>query len=156
VVAAILDKHLRDMAPAQAWPEEFHYGVDTYDVGVPGFATYYCTTAAPEFAAPGGPRTAVSAGLAGWPEEMIQLGADRGPGAMSLTRRGCWWPRRRWPIPDGPRPATTQSRSSVPRSTRCPAGPASGKRPRKSTRGGYWPGSGPRPPTSPTRSSLIT
>ncbi len=76
VVSTIHVKHLRDMAPAQAWPEEFHYGVDTYDVGVPGFATYYCTTAAPEFASPHGPRTAVSAGMAGWPEDMIDLGAD--------------------------------------------------------------------------------
>jgi phytoene dehydrogenase-like protein len=76
VVSTIHVKHLRDMAPASAWPEEFHYGVDTYDVGVPGFAAYYCTTAAPEFASPHGPRTAVSAGMAGWPEDMIQMGAD--------------------------------------------------------------------------------
>src|ERR1700722_4879721 len=76
VVSTIHVKHLGDMAPAQAWPEEFHYGVDTYDVGVPGFATYYATTAPPEFQAPGGPRTAVSAGLAGWPEDVIQMGAD--------------------------------------------------------------------------------
>ena len=76
VVSTIHIKHLRDMAPADAWPEEFHYGVDTYDVGVPGFAAYYCTTAAPEFASPHGPRTAVSAGMAGWPEDMIQMGAD--------------------------------------------------------------------------------
>jgi phytoene dehydrogenase-like protein len=87
VLSTIHAKHLRDMAPAGAWPEEFHYGIDTYDVGVPGFATYYCTTAAPEFAPPGagdaaGPpapatrRCAVSAGLAGWPEDMIRLGAD--------------------------------------------------------------------------------
>jgi len=76
VVSTIHAKHLRDMAPAEAWPEEFHYGIDTYDVGVPGFATYYCTTAPPEFASPHGPRSAVSAGLAGWPEDMIQLAAD--------------------------------------------------------------------------------
>lgn len=76
VVSTIHIKHLRDMAPAGAWPGEFHYGVDTYDVGVPGFATYYATAAAPEFASPHGPRSAVSAGLAGWPEDMIQLGAD--------------------------------------------------------------------------------
>jgi phytoene dehydrogenase-like protein len=76
VVSTIHVKHLRDMAPRDAWPEEFHYGVDTYDVGVPGFAAYYCTTAAPEFASPHGPRTAVSAGMAGWPEDMIQLSAD--------------------------------------------------------------------------------
>lgn len=76
VVSTIHAKHLRDMAPAAAWPEEFHYGIDTYDTGVPGFATYYCTTAAPAFASPHGPRSAVSAGLAGWPQDMIQLGAD--------------------------------------------------------------------------------
>jgi phytoene dehydrogenase-like protein len=76
VVSTIHIKHLRDMAPADAWPEEFHYGVDTYDVGVPGFAAYYATTAPPEFATAEGPRTAVSAGIAGWPEDMIQLGAD--------------------------------------------------------------------------------
>ena len=81
VVSTIHVKHLRDMAPADAWPAEFHYGVDTYDVGVPGFATYYATTAPPEFQtpdgqAPDGPRTAVSAGLAGWPEDVIQMGAD--------------------------------------------------------------------------------
>ncbi|MDR0343406.1 MAG: NAD(P)/FAD-dependent oxidoreductase [Nocardiopsaceae bacterium] len=76
VVSSVHVQHLRDMAPASAWPEEFHYGVDTYDVGVPGFATYYCTTAAPEFASPHGPRSAVSAGLAGWPEDVLQMGAD--------------------------------------------------------------------------------
>jgi phytoene dehydrogenase-like protein len=64
------------MAPADAWPEEFHYGIDTYDVGVPGFATYYCATAAPAFASLHGPRSAVSAGLAGWPEDMTAMGAD--------------------------------------------------------------------------------
>src|SRR6266568_4777398 len=53
--------HLRDMAPAEAWPEEFHYGIDTYDVGIPGFGVYLATTAPPVFEAPDGPVTAVSA-----------------------------------------------------------------------------------------------
>jgi len=88
VVSTIHAKHLRDMAPASAWPEEFHYGIDTYDVGVPGFATYYCTTAAPKFASPHGPRSAVSAGLAGWPEDMIQMGAD--------LRAGRFFPDPAW------------------------------------------------------------
>ncbi len=43
---------------------------------MPGFAAYYATTAPPEFQTPDGPRTAVSAGLAGWPEDVIQMGAD--------------------------------------------------------------------------------
>ena len=76
VVSTIHVKHLREMAPADAWPEDFHYGVDTYDVGVPGFASYYAAAAPPEFQAHDGPRTAVSAGLAGWPEDVIQMGAD--------------------------------------------------------------------------------
>jgi phytoene dehydrogenase-like protein len=88
VVSTIHVKHLRDMAPADCWPGEFHYGVDTYDVGVPGFATYYATTAPPEFQTPDGPRTAVSAGLAGWPEDVIQMGAD--------LRAGRFMPEPAW------------------------------------------------------------
>jgi phytoene dehydrogenase-like protein len=88
VVSTIHVKHLRDMAPADSWPEEFHYGVDTYDVGVPGFATYYATTAPPEFLTPDGPRAAVSAGLAGWPEDVIQMGAD--------LRAGRFMPEPAW------------------------------------------------------------
>ncbi len=88
VVSTIHVKHLRDMAPADSWPEEFHYGIDTYDVGVPGFATYYATTAPPEFLTPDGPRTAVSAGLAGWPEDVIQMGAD--------LRAGRFMPEPAW------------------------------------------------------------
>jgi phytoene dehydrogenase-like protein len=88
VVSTIHVKHLRDMAPADSWPAEFHYGIDTYDVGVPGFATYYATTAPPEFQTPDGPRTAVSAGLAGWPEDVIQMGAD--------LRAGRFMPEPAW------------------------------------------------------------
>jgi phytoene dehydrogenase-like protein len=68
--------HLRDMAPAEAWPEEFHYGIDTYDVGIPGFGVYLATTAPPVFETPDGPVTAVSAGTAGWPEDVVRLGQD--------------------------------------------------------------------------------
>jgi len=68
--------HLRDMAPAEAWPEEFHYGIDTYDVGIPGFGVYLATTAPPVFETPDGPVTAVSAGTVGWPEDVVRLGQD--------------------------------------------------------------------------------
>ena len=77
VLSTIHVTQLRDMAPARAWPEEFHYGIDTYDVGIPGFGVYLATSAPPEFAAPdGGTQTAVSAGTAGWPEDVIRLGED--------------------------------------------------------------------------------
>ncbi len=76
VLSTIHVTHLRDMAPADAWPEEFHYGIDTYDVGVPGFGVYLATSAPPRFETPDGPVTAVSAGTVGWPEDVVRLGQD--------------------------------------------------------------------------------
>jgi phytoene dehydrogenase-like protein len=73
VVSTIHVTHLRDMAPAECWPAEFHYGIDTYDVGIPGFGVYLATDEPPEFATPHGPRTAVSAGTVGWPEDVVSL-----------------------------------------------------------------------------------
>ena len=71
VVSTIHVKHLVEMAPRELWGEDFIYGVETFDIGVPCSAAYLATTAPPEFATPAGPRTAVSAGLAGWPEDVI-------------------------------------------------------------------------------------
>ena len=76
VMSTIHIKHLRDMAPRESWPEEFHYGVDTYDVGIPGFGSYLATTEPPTFATADGPVTAVSAGVVGWPEDVVKLGID--------------------------------------------------------------------------------
>lgn len=77
VLSSIHVTHLRDMAPRARWPEEFHYSVDTYDVGIPGFGVYLAASAAPVFgAAEGDTRTAVSAGTVGWPEDVVRLGAD--------------------------------------------------------------------------------
>lgn len=88
VVSTIHVKHLVDMAPAESWDEAFRYGVETLDIGVPCSATYLATTAPPEFATPDGPRTAVSAGLAGWPQEMIDFGR--------ALRDGRWVDDPRW------------------------------------------------------------
>ena len=63
VVSTIHVKHLLDMAPADAWAEDFRYGVETFDVGLSGFAVYHATTEAPVFETEDGPRSAVSAGL---------------------------------------------------------------------------------------------
>jgi len=82
VLSTIHVKHLLDMAPAEAWGEEFLYGVDTYDVGMSGMAAYFATTAPPLFETPDGPLGAVSAGAVGWPEQVIELGRavrDRRP-----------------------------------------------------------------------------
>jgi phytoene dehydrogenase-like protein len=77
VLSTIHVTQLRDMAPDTAWPEEFRYSVDTYDVGIPGFGVYLATSAPPGFQTGDGARhTAVSAGTVGWPEDVIRLGQD--------------------------------------------------------------------------------
>jgi phytoene dehydrogenase-like protein len=76
VVSTIHVKHLVEMAPAEAWGEDFLYGVDTYDIGMPGMAAYFATTEPPRFETPDGPRSAVSAGIADWPEEVIRCGRN--------------------------------------------------------------------------------
>jgi phytoene dehydrogenase-like protein len=76
VLSTIHVKHLIDMAPAEAWPEDFRYGVATYDVGIPGFGVYYAAREAPAFTTRDGSRSAVSAGTVGWPEDVLQLGVD--------------------------------------------------------------------------------
>ncbi len=47
VVSTIHVKSLVDMAPAEAWGEDFLYGIDTYDPGISILAQYYATTEAP-------------------------------------------------------------------------------------------------------------
>jgi phytoene dehydrogenase-like protein len=74
VVSTIHVKHLVEMAPAEAWGDDFVYGVETYDVGLSGFAVYLATTEPPLFATPDGPQGAVSAGLVGWPQEIVDHG----------------------------------------------------------------------------------
>jgi len=77
VLSTIHVTQLRDMAPQAAWPEEFHYAIDTYDVGIPGFGVYLATSAPPVFESrDGGAHSAVSAGTVGWPEDVIRLGQD--------------------------------------------------------------------------------
>jgi phytoene dehydrogenase-like protein len=74
VVSTIHVKHLLEMAPTDAWDEGFRYGVETFDVGVSAMAVYMTTTMPPVFETPEGPRSAVSAGLAGFPRDVIEYG----------------------------------------------------------------------------------
>jgi phytoene dehydrogenase-like protein len=74
VVSTIHVKHLVEMAPAEAWGEDFLYGVRTYDIGLSGFAVYLATASPPTFETREGPRAAVSAGLAGWPQHVLDHG----------------------------------------------------------------------------------
>jgi phytoene dehydrogenase-like protein len=87
VVSTIHVKHLVDMAPSELWGDDFLYGIDTYDVGISSFAQYYATTEPPRFVAPAGAtQTAVSAGVVGWPEEVLQAGRDVREGKLLHAR----------------------------------------------------------------------
>ncbi len=85
VVSTIHVKHLAKMAPEAAWGENFLFGAETYNVGVPFFASYLATSAPPVFETPRGPRTAVSAGYAGWLEDLVRSGRDISDGVMPKT-----------------------------------------------------------------------
>ncbi|HSJ43972.1 MAG TPA: NAD(P)/FAD-dependent oxidoreductase [Euzebyales bacterium] len=80
VLSTIHVRHLLDMAPRELWGEDFVYGVETLDVGLPAYVVYLGTTAAPAFTTTDGTGSAVSAGWAGWPEDVID--------ATTRIRRG--------------------------------------------------------------------
>jgi phytoene dehydrogenase-like protein len=76
VISTIHVKHLVDMAPAAAWGDDFLFGVDTYEVGISGYAAYLATTEPPIFDTADGGRTAVSAGIVGWPDQFLRMLRD--------------------------------------------------------------------------------
>ncbi len=89
VLSTIHVKDLVDMAPADAWGEDFLYCIDTYDAGVPAFAAHYATTQPPRYRTrDGGEISAVSAGVAGWPEDIVRQGRDVKEGRV--VRDGAW------------------------------------------------------------------
>jgi phytoene dehydrogenase-like protein len=81
VLSTIHVRHLVEMAPAEAWDADFVYGVETFDLGVPAFGAYYCTSERPAL-------DAVSSGTAGWPEDQIRAGRDAKEGRPILD--GAW------------------------------------------------------------------
>jgi phytoene dehydrogenase-like protein len=89
VLSTIHVKDLVRMAPPEAWGEDFLYGVDTYDTGISAFAAHYLTTEPPRYRLSDGTElSSVSAGVAGWPEEIVQMGRDVKEGR--LVRSGAW------------------------------------------------------------------
>ncbi len=86
VVSTIHVKTLVEMAPPDAWGDDFLDGVDTYDAGISIHAQYYATTEPPELVAPAGTQTAVSAGVVGWAEDVLQAGRDVREGKLLHAR----------------------------------------------------------------------
>jgi phytoene dehydrogenase-like protein len=89
VLSTIHVKDLVQMAPLECWGEDFLYAIDTYDEGVAAFAAHYATTEPPRYpTADGGEVSAVSAGVAGWSEDIVRMGRDVKEGR--LVRDGAW------------------------------------------------------------------
>ena len=89
VLSTIHVKDLIGMAPPEAWGEDFRYAIDTYDGGVSAFAAHYATTEPPRYPLRDGTLIeAVSAGTAGWPEDILRMGRDVCEGR--LVRDGAW------------------------------------------------------------------
>ena len=102
VVSTIHVKHLVEMAPAEAWGEDFLYGVETYDVGLSGFAVYLAATQAADLrdagrAADRGLRRARRAGRS----SCSTTGGDCATASTTPTPPGCWSPPRPSPTRRG-------------------------------------------------------
>jgi len=76
VLSTIHIKHLLDMAPREAWGEDFTYGVETYDIGIPLFAAFLVMDEVPTFAGKQPSDTAVSSGLAHWMQDVVDQVRD--------------------------------------------------------------------------------
>jgi phytoene dehydrogenase-like protein len=76
VLSTIHVKHLLDMAPAEAWDEDFRFGVDTWRAGLSMFVTHYATTEPPRFAVDGGTIESSAAGMPDSVLRMLRVGSD--------------------------------------------------------------------------------
>jgi phytoene dehydrogenase-like protein len=86
VLSSIHVKQLVELAPSELWGEDFLEGVETFDPGLSVAAQYYVTTEPPRFPVHDGVREAVSAGLAGWPEELVDVARDVRRGRLQLGK----------------------------------------------------------------------
>ncbi|HET9104182.1 MAG TPA: NAD(P)/FAD-dependent oxidoreductase [Solirubrobacteraceae bacterium] len=89
VLSSIHIKDLVTMASPELWDPDFRYAIDTYEPGVSAFAAHYATTEPPRYpVSGGGTLECVSAGVAGWPEDLLRMGRDVCEGR--LVRDGAW------------------------------------------------------------------
>src|SRR5581483_3093911 len=77
VLSTIHVKHLVEMAPADAWDDDFRDGVATWNAGLCLFAAHYATTEPPRFAVgDGGALTCVAMGTGVRPERLLRVTSD--------------------------------------------------------------------------------
>jgi phytoene dehydrogenase-like protein len=76
VLSTIHIKHLVDMAPKEAFGEDFLAGVETWRAGITLFASHYATTEPPKFPVAGGTISPVAAGTMATAERGLRVSYD--------------------------------------------------------------------------------
>jgi phytoene dehydrogenase-like protein len=83
VVSTIHPKHLVEMAPSEAWTDEFRFGVETWRAGIALFPIHLATTEAPAFAVDGGTLAPVASGIAPSVDRLLRMGPDAERGLLA-------------------------------------------------------------------------
>jgi phytoene dehydrogenase-like protein len=76
VLSTIHIKHLVDMAPREAFGDEFLEGVETWKAGITLFATHYASKEPPRFPVAGGTMTSVASGTMATSERGLRVAYD--------------------------------------------------------------------------------
>jgi phytoene dehydrogenase-like protein len=84
VLSSVHVAHLPQLAPADAWGEDFLAGVDEWRPGVAMFVSHYATTEAPRFSVEGDELEAVASGTADSVDRLLRVGWDVRRGALAL------------------------------------------------------------------------
>jgi phytoene dehydrogenase-like protein len=83
VVSSIHVRHLIDMAPREAWDEDFLYAVERWQGGPSMFVTHHATIEPPRFATAGGALTPVTGMIVTSVDRLLRIGSDYARGIVA-------------------------------------------------------------------------
>jgi phytoene dehydrogenase-like protein len=83
VVSSIHVRHLIDMAPREAWDEDFLYAVERWQGGPSMFVTHHATTEPPRFPNDSGTLTPVTAMIVTSVDRLLRIGSDYARGIVA-------------------------------------------------------------------------
>ncbi|HTS38952.1 MAG TPA: FAD-dependent oxidoreductase [Xanthobacteraceae bacterium] len=84
VLSTIHIKHLIDMAPRNAWPDDFIAGVETWQGGPTLFVSHYATTEPMTFGGDDGPITPIACAMLSEPTRALRMGYDFARGVPNV------------------------------------------------------------------------
>lgn len=83
VVSSIHVRHLVEMAPREAWNDDFLFSVERWQGGLSMFVTHYATTEPPRFPTGDGTVVPVAAGLPTSVDRILRVGSDHVRGVVA-------------------------------------------------------------------------